>query len=118
MFQLLRRAYQPSMTMLDIQMDANPVLDPNVVLEPEDIQAVTNHTLDCGLFAVNCNTENPYNNYGARAREAPPARPRRGAEGASACARRKAARTPERGARDGLHAHPARSTRLFIRSRG
>ena len=58
MFQLLRQLSEPTQcrTMLDIQMDSNPVLNPNDVLAVEDVNAVTLHVPDCGLFSNNCNT--------------------------------------------------------------
>ncbi len=52
-------------TMLNIQMDSNPVLDPNQILDEKDLDAVSNHILDCGLFSNNCNTESTYNAGGA-----------------------------------------------------
>lgn len=66
MFQLLRQAYGPNDTMLDIQMDSNPTLNPNDVLAADDVTAITTHVINCGLFANNCNTENTYNSGGEK----------------------------------------------------
>ena len=51
-------------TILELTMDLKPKLDPNVILHPDDIEAVALHFPDCGLFGDDCNTESPYNNGG------------------------------------------------------
>jgi hypothetical protein len=50
--------------MLELKMDLNPKLDPNVVLSSSDVDAVAMHFPDCGLFSDDCNVQSQYNDGG------------------------------------------------------
>ena len=50
--------------MLEVKMDLNPKLDPNVVLNSRDIDAVALHFPDCDLFSDDCNFQSQYNDGG------------------------------------------------------
>ena len=62
MFNTIRMVHGASM--LEVKMDLNPKLDPNVVLNSRDIDAVALHFPDCGLFSDDCNVQSQYNDGG------------------------------------------------------
>ena len=64
MFNTVRMVYHGT-SMLELKMDLKPTLNPNEVLKPSDIEAVSLHFPDCGLFGDDCNIESQYNDGGA-----------------------------------------------------